>query len=68
MDVTQFALALAVVAALVVVNAFGDVRDAQGQIIAGAHGPDGRFVDTVAAMSAMPLLGVRWFPQRKEFP
>ena len=31
-----------VVAALVVVNALGDVRDGQGAIVAGARGPDGR--------------------------
>ncbi len=34
------------VAALAVVNAFGDVRDAHGRIIAGARLPDGGFVDT----------------------
>ena len=36
-----------VVAALAVVNAVGDVRDARGAIIAGARGPDGRFVDSL---------------------
>jgi len=35
----------AAVGALAVVNAFGDVRDAAGAIIAGARGPDG-FVDS----------------------
>lgn len=33
-------------AAIAAVNAFGDVRDAAGDIIAGARGPDGTFVDT----------------------
>jgi L-aminopeptidase/D-esterase-like protein len=33
-----------VVSALAVVNAFGDVRDSEGKILAGARGPDG-FVD-----------------------
>ena len=33
-----------IVGALAVVNAFGDVRDADGKILAGARGPDG-FVD-----------------------
>jgi L-aminopeptidase/D-esterase-like protein len=32
-------------AAVAVVNALGDVRDANGDIIAGARGPDGRFLD-----------------------
>ena len=36
-----------VVGALVVANAVGDVRDARGEIIAGARGPDGRFLDSV---------------------
>jgi L-aminopeptidase/D-esterase-like protein len=34
-----------VVGVLVVLNAVGDVRDARGEIIAGARGPDGRFLD-----------------------
>ncbi|MGH6995652.1 MAG: P1 family peptidase [Stellaceae bacterium] len=33
------------VAAVAVVNAFGDVRDGNGRIIAGARGADGRFLD-----------------------
>lgn len=37
-----------IVAALVVVNAFGDVRDRQGKIIAGAKDERGKFVDTAA--------------------
>jgi L-aminopeptidase/D-esterase-like protein len=36
------------VAALAVVNAFGDVRDAAGAIVAGARGQGGEFVDTAA--------------------
>src|SRR5690606_32622801 len=39
-------------AAMVAVNAFGDVRDAAGGIIAGARRPDGRFADTVAVLAA----------------
>jgi L-aminopeptidase/D-esterase-like protein len=35
------------IAAMAVVNAFGDVRDAHGQIIAGARNEDGTFADTV---------------------
>lgn len=38
-------------AALVVVNAFGDVCDAAGSIIAGARAANGRFVDTAAALA-----------------
>ncbi len=37
-------------AALAVVNAFGDVRDAEGRIVAGARGADGAFVDTARAL------------------
>lgn len=33
------------VAALAAVNALGDVLDARGEIVAGARGPDGRFLD-----------------------
>lgn len=36
-----------VVGVLVVANAVGDVRDAGGEIIAGARGPDGRFIDSL---------------------
>jgi L-aminopeptidase/D-esterase-like protein len=36
-----------VVAALVVVNAVGDVRNARGEIIAAGRGPDGAFVDSL---------------------
>ena len=38
-------------AAIAVVNAFGDVRDASGQIIAGARDAQGRFVDSAAAIA-----------------
>jgi L-aminopeptidase/D-esterase-like protein len=34
------------VGAIAVVNAFGDVRDGAGNILAGARGPDGAFVDS----------------------
>ncbi len=46
-----------VVAALVAVNAFGDIRDpATGQIIAGARRPDGQgFLDTARALAQLPL-------------
>ena len=40
------------VAAFVVVNALGDVRDADGRIIAGARNPDGGFLDTVEYIAA----------------
>ena len=40
-----------VVGALAVVNAFGDVRDAAGRIIAGARGPSG-FVDAARYLAA----------------
>jgi L-aminopeptidase/D-esterase-like protein len=36
-----------VVGALVVANAVGDVRDARGEIIAGARAADGRFLDSL---------------------
>lgn len=38
------------VGAMAAVNAFGDVRDARNEIIAGARGEDGKFVDTVRVM------------------
>ena len=43
------------VAAVAVVNALGDVRDARGGIMAGARGPDGRFLDgaTLIAQGAV---------------
>jgi L-aminopeptidase/D-esterase-like protein len=37
-----------VMGALVVVNAFGDVLDERGEIVAGARGDSGEFVDTAA--------------------
>jgi L-aminopeptidase/D-esterase-like protein len=41
-----------VVGVLVVVNAVGDVRDARGEIIAGARSPDGRFLDSLRYLAA----------------
>lgn len=38
--------------AMVAVNAFGDVRDAEGRIIAGARRPDGTFADTERVLAA----------------
>ena len=48
-----------IVAALVVVNAVGDVRDAKGEILAGAWRPDGTFFDAVRylAEGGAPLGG-----------
>lgn len=39
-------------AAIAVVNAFGDVRDGEGRIIAGARLEDGSFLDTAKALAA----------------
>ncbi|MCS7219870.1 MAG: P1 family peptidase [Anaerolineae bacterium] len=45
-----------IVAALVAVNALGDVIDlATGRILAGARMPDGRFADTLALMRGTPV-------------
>ncbi len=41
------------VAALAVVNAFGDVVGADGAIVAGARGPDGEIVSTAGALAEM---------------
>jgi L-aminopeptidase/D-esterase-like protein len=38
--------------AIAVVNAFGDVRDAEGRIIAGARSADGGFLDAAALLAA----------------
>jgi L-aminopeptidase/D-esterase-like protein len=47
-----------VVGAIAAVNALGDVVDRGGQVIAGARGPDGRFIRTVDAMlSAQSFVG-----------
>ncbi len=43
------------VAALAVVNALGDVRDADGRIIAGARGDEGDFVDLSRSLAAGSL-------------
>lgn len=40
-----------VVRALAVVNAFGDVRDASGHIVAGARDGEGRWLDTAAQVT-----------------
>jgi L-aminopeptidase/D-esterase-like protein len=40
------------VGAMVVVNAFGDVRDERGQIIAGARRPSGGFADTPRVLAS----------------
>ncbi len=40
------------VAAMCVVNAVGDVRDAHGQIIAGARAPNGGFVDAARVLAS----------------
>ncbi|MGQ0642998.1 MAG: P1 family peptidase [Gemmatimonadaceae bacterium] len=45
------------VAAFAVVNAFGDVRDAEGQIIAGARDADGRWLDSAALIAETALGG-----------
>jgi len=37
--------------AVAVVNSLGDVRDARGWIIAGARGPDGRFLDAATLIA-----------------
>jgi L-aminopeptidase/D-esterase-like protein len=42
------------VGAVAVVNAFGDVRDGQGNIIAGARGSDGRFIDSARILADAP--------------
>jgi L-aminopeptidase/D-esterase-like protein len=42
------------VGALAVVNAFGDVRDAEGKIIAGARLPDGTFADSARILANGP--------------
>jgi L-aminopeptidase/D-esterase-like protein len=45
------------VAAVAVVNAFGDVRDSDGQIIAGARDADGRWLDSAALIAETALGG-----------
>jgi L-aminopeptidase/D-esterase-like protein len=42
------------VGAVAVVNAFGDVRDGSGKIIAGARAPDGTFVDSARVLASGP--------------
>lgn len=45
------------VGALAVVNAVGDVLDAEGRIIAGARDADGRFIDSARVIREGTLLG-----------
>ncbi len=52
------------VAALAVVNAFGDVRDAHGAIIAGCRADSGSFVDTAAALRRGGSPGLGTAPRR----
>lgn len=49
------------VAALAVVNAFGDVVDEKGTVAAGCHGPDGGHLDTAAALATGSVPG-GWGP------
>jgi L-aminopeptidase/D-esterase-like protein len=44
------------VGAVAVVNAFGDVRDGEGRILAGARDGEGRFVDSARHLAAGPAL------------
>jgi L-aminopeptidase/D-esterase-like protein len=45
------------VAAVAVVNAFGDVRDVDGRIIAGARDADGRWLDSAALIAEAAAAG-----------
>jgi L-aminopeptidase/D-esterase-like protein len=47
-----------IVAALIAVNAFGDVVDETGRIMAGTRSPDGRFADTLAVMRRMAQMNL----------
>jgi L-aminopeptidase/D-esterase-like protein len=49
--------------ALAVVNAFGDVRDASGRIIAGARREAGGFLDTLAVLSGASTKATASFEQ-----
>lgn len=42
------------IGAVAVVNAFGDVRDGNGKVIAGARAPDGTFVDSARVLASGP--------------
>lgn len=46
------------VAALAAVNAVGDVLDARGEIVAGARGPDGAFLDGSRVLRSTPGEGL----------
>lgn len=49
------------VGAMVVVNAFGDVRDARGEIIAGARRPSGGFADTPRVLASGDITSLSKF-------
>jgi L-aminopeptidase/D-esterase-like protein len=49
------------VGAMVVVNAFGDVRDARGEIIAGARRPSGGFADTSRVLASGDITSLSKF-------
>ena len=49
------------VGAMVVVNAFGDIRDAHGEIIAGARRPSGGFADTHRVLASGDITSLRKF-------
>lgn len=51
------------VAAMVVVNAFGDVRDASGTIIAGARAPDGTFADAMRVLQRAEIAPPQTFQE-----
>jgi L-aminopeptidase/D-esterase-like protein len=50
------------VLAIAVVNAFGDVLDGQGGILAGARGDDGAFVDCTRLLTSAEMLPALWRP------
>ncbi len=55
-----------VVIALAAVNAFGDILDPKGTIVAGARRPQGGFVDTAASMAAGVVPGGFTVPADKQ--
>jgi L-aminopeptidase/D-esterase-like protein len=50
------------VLAIAVVNAFGDVLDGRGGILAGARGADGAFVDCTRLLSSAEMVPALWSP------
>jgi L-aminopeptidase/D-esterase-like protein len=44
------------------VNAFGDVLDGRGGILAGARGDDGTFVDSTRYLTSAEMLPALWSP------